>query len=114
MAESSLKTSNLIKRVYIVEIPANSTVQLKFDTSANYSFLLASIGTSRIDSVGVLYFINGYVTASRGTAVSLGKQSIINVDMTADSKSIGLENTRVAPIELAVIPLDDDSYNYHV
>ena len=107
-------TANAIKRLYSFEVPANGTVQLKFDTSANYSFLLASTGMSRADSVGVLYYINGYVTASRGVAISLGNSSIITVDMTADSKTIGIANPKLSSITLTVIPLDGESYNYRI
>lgn len=107
-------TNGAIKRTFAFDVAPGTTVQLLFDSVSTYSFLLASVGVSRLDSVGVLYFVNGYVTASRGVALELGQPSIITVDMTADSKTISITNNRSATIQLAVIPLDEYSNNYRI
>ena len=90
------------------QVNANSTVTLSFTTSWAYSFLLATTYTDITAANGYLFFVNGYVSASRGVASKLCGGTYISIDMSLDAKSIRIANTGSNVVKMSVIPFTND------
>lgn len=90
------------------QVNANSSKTLTFTTDWAYSFLLATTYTDTTNMNGYLFFINGYVSASRGSAQKICGGNYITVDMSADAKSITISNSGANAVKLTVIPFTND------
>lgn len=107
--------NNAIKLDFQFDIPANSSVILQVESSWSYTFLLCSLSPNSQAQTGVLHFISGYATASRGNDVNIGGNTIISIDMTSTTnKWITITNSNNAITTLGVInlnPLGDTTFS---
>lgn len=90
------------------QVNENSSVTLSFTTEWAYSFLLVSTYTDITNMNGYLFFVNGYVSASRGIAQKLCGGNNISINMSVDAKSITILNSSSNAIKFTVVPFTND------
>ena len=95
----------------LVPISSGTSKTITFNCNWGYGFLVAQTSASTtLSAVGVLWYVFGWVSASRGKAISLGETSTqITIDMTSTSKQFTIANNTNGDVIFQIIDLSGDA-----